>query len=363
MSEETERKELRQFIERMYDESLAYKFWRGIGRMFAWFPGVRGMVIPLFVSSFIVILLSILVCALLARLIGAVEFFSQAKLTYIISSSIWVWLSINLAEWQIKQSINSIQSNLLDILEFPEGEGEAMKWVEFVASRRNQIIAVVSLFAMMSVFSGLGLKFDYSQPVGWVLLAHLVMGLIWSVFHISWIGAIILFYGYYFSRLSFHLFQDNPSTTLPLLTLHRSGGQLMLVSALIAALAIPVGVITKMLTSLTLIMSVVTLWIPLLAFYIAMERGFSRHIRMVKNQRLSNLQEQISLIEKRGKTPDVGTAELVQRMLEIHEGVRRTPNSLVNIDSLVNLFGSLALPILGALVKLYEIWKQFLGLP
>jgi hypothetical protein len=189
------------------------------------------------------------------------------------------------------------------------------------------------------------------------------MGLIWCVFHISWIGALILFYGYYFSRLSLRLFQDNPGSTLPLLALHRSAGQLMLVSALIAALAIPVGVITKMLTSLTLIMSVVTLWIPLLAFYIAMERGFSLHIRVAKKQRLSDLQEQISLIEKRGKTPDVGTAELIQRMLEIHEGVRRTPDSLVNVESLANLFSSLALPMLGGLVKLYEMWKQFLGIP
>jgi hypothetical protein len=49
--------------------------------------------------------------------------------------------------------------------------------------------------------------------------------------------------------------------------------------------------------------------------------------------------------------------------LEIHEGVRRTPNSLVNVESLVNLFGSLALPLLGGLVKLYEIGKQLLGIP
>ena len=363
MSEESRREEVRQFIGRMYDESLARKFWRAIGRMFAWLPGARGMELPLFVSSFIAILLSILVCALLAWLLGALEIFSQANLTYIISSSIWAWLSINIAEWQIRQSLNAIQNNAVDILVFPEGVGEAMKWAGFVASRRNQSIAVVLLFVMMSVFSAFGMKFDYSQPVGWVLAAHLIMGLGFCVFHISWIGALILFYGYYFSRLFLRLFQDSPVSTLPLLALHRSAGQLMLASALIAALAIPVGVLTNMLTAVTLIVSVVTLWIPLLAFYVAMERGFSHHIRVAKNQRLSDLQEQISLIEKRSKTPDMGTAELIQRMLEIHEGVRRTPNSLVNIDSLINLFGSLALPLLGGLVELYDIWKQVLGLP
>jgi hypothetical protein len=110
-------------------------------------------------------------------------------------------------------------------------------------------------------------------------------------------------------------------------------------------------------------MSVVTLWIPLLAFYIATERGFAHHIQMAKNNRISELQGQIAHLENRTKTPDVETAETIQRLLEIHEGVRRTPNSLVNVESLVNLFSSLALPMVGGLFKLYEMWKQFLDIP
>lgn len=101
----------------------------------------------------------------------------------------------------------------------------------------------------------------------------------------------------------------------------------------------------------------------MLVFYIAIERCFSTHIRAAKSNRLAGLQQQISSLELQAQTPDVKTAELIHRLLDIHDRVRRTPNSLVNVESLVNLFGSLALPLLGGLVKLYEILRQLLGIP
>jgi hypothetical protein len=267
MSEVAKREELRQMVGRMYEESLAAMFWRGIGRMFAWLPGARKLEMPLPVSLFIVITLGILVCSAIARLIGAMEFFSLVNQAYVLSSAIWAWLSINIAEWQIRQSIQTIQENLPDLLELPEGDNALVKWVGFVASRRNQAIAAVFLFVMMSALSALSAGFDYSQPTAWILAVHLCLGVGWCVFHISWMGALILFYGFYLGHLSLRLFQDHPASTLPLLALHRSAGQLMLFSVLIGALLIPVGLITKMLNSLMLALSVVTLWIPLLAFY------------------------------------------------------------------------------------------------
>lgn len=363
MSEETRREELQQVIRRLYTESLTVKFWRRIGRMFAWLPGMRRLELPLPVSSLVVISLGILVCSAIAWLGGAEDFFSPSNQTYVFASAVWVWLSVNISDWQIRRNIQTIQDNLPGLLELPDGENALMKWVGFVSRPRIQAAGTISLWLVMSILSVTNFRFDYSQAAAWILAAYLCLGVGWCAFFITWIAALIFFYGVSFSRLSLRLFQDHPSSTLPLLALHRAAGQLMLFAVLIGALLIPVGLITGRLTSAMVVITGVTMWVPLLAFYIALEGGFSRHIGNAKNKRLANLQEQISGLEQHGQAPDVKTAELIQRLLEIHDKVRRTPNSLVNVESLVNLFGSLALPLLGGLVKLYEILKQFLGLP
>ena len=363
MSEETRREELRQFIGRLYKDSFAYKFWQGVGRMFAWIPGLGTLELPVYLSSLILILLSAAVCSLIARLVGAADFFSRANTLYVVLSSLWVWLSVIISKWIITRTNLSIQDNLLNMMDLPESEPPLMAWAGFAFNRRNQSIALILYFVTMSILSAIGMQFDYSQLTGWILSLFLALGILYCVFFGFWLGAQVLFFGFYFRRFSLRLFPDNPSATLSLIALHRSAGQLMLVSVLIAALALPVGFFTTFLKSYMVVLSALTLWIPLLAFYISMESGFSVHIRAAKSAKISELQEQISLIEKRGNVRDVETAELLQRMLEMHEAVRRTPNSLVNVESLGNLLGSLALPLLGGVSKLFEFWKQFFGTP
>lgn len=362
MSEETRREELRQFIGRMYDESLAYKFWRGISRALSRFPGLGNQDVPLWLSSFFAIVLLVLGSTLFAWAFGVLSPFLWGK-SYVLLVSFWLWLAVNLFDWQIKKSLTAIQSQALDMLKLDQGELEVLKWVRFGSSHRLHILFAIIYFVLLPVGWAIGMGFDFSQPLSWALLLHFVLGLGLITPHIVWIGLLIIFYAFHFRLWSFRLFQDNPAGTVSLQILHRCSAQFLLVSALVAAIAIPIGLFAKMLTSLTLILSVILLWIPLLAFYITTERGFSYHIQMAKNNRISELQEQIARLENSTKIPDVETAETIQRLLEIHEGVRRTPNSLVNVESLVNLFSSLALPMLGGLVKLYEMWKQFLGIP
>lgn len=363
MSEESRREEIRTLVGRVYEESVARKFWQGIGRAISFFPGLRRKVIPLWVSSFVVIAASVLVCFLAAWLAGAHEFFSRGNLNYVFIVSAWLWFSIAIAERQIQKSLASIETQAVGLLELPKGEADAMVWVRLVTSRRNQVMAAILAVLAACVLMSFALRLDLSQPLGWIKSLHLFLGLAWWAFHLTWIGALLIFFGFTFCRWPLRLFQDDPASTLPLLALHRSAGQLLLVSALIAALAIPVGILLNALTSLSSAISVVAIWIPLLVFYIATERCFSAHIRAAKSDRLAGLQQQIASLERQAQTPDVKTAELIQRLLEIHEKVRRAPNSLVNLNSLLNLFGSLALPLLGALVKLYEIGKQLLGIP
>jgi hypothetical protein len=307
--------------------------------------------------------LSVLICALLAWLIGATEVFSRSGLAIVASSLIWMWLSINLADWQIRENLDAIQKDALEILELPEGEGQVLEWVRIVTTRRTQVITAISFVILVCTVSSFAMKLDFSQPISWVVFLGLFLGAIWWTFHLTGLAALTLFYGYYFSRWPTSLFQDDPASTVSLLNLHRRAGRLLVVATLIVALSIPVGWIADMLTPDMLLITGFTLWIPMLVFYAFIEHSFSVQIRRAKDKRLADLQEQISLLEMQNKPPDVKTVELIQKLLEVHGEVRRLPNSLVNPESLLNLFGSLALSLAGALVKIVDIWRQLFRSP
>ena len=362
MSEETKREELRQAVWRMYEESLAYKFWQGLGSVLSRFPGLRSLVVPLWFSSFVVIVLCILVSALVAWALGVLSPFLWEN-PYVFLVSFWLWIAINLVDWQIRKNLTAIKVQALEMLELPQGEQGFLAWVKFGFSRRYQFLAVITYYLLIGGGWTITMNFDFTQPLVWVLLLHFALGLGLWIPHLVELVLLIVFYGYYFRRLSLCLFQDDPAGTVSLQILHRCSGQLLLVSALIAALAIPVGVFTNKITTLALVISAIGLWIPLLLFYISTESAFSNHIGLAKNQRLTQLQNQISELEQKTDPPDVDRIKLVRELMEFHEQIKHTPKSLINMDSLLNLFGSLALPFLGALLNILDIWNKLFGTP
>lgn len=78
---------------------------------------------------------------------------------------------------------------------------------------------------------------------------------------------------------------------------------------------------------------------------------------------LNSVEINNSIVDQKAVLPDVERIKLVRELLEIHKQIKHTSKSLINIDSLLNLFGSLALPFLGALLNILDIWKILFGVP
>jgi hypothetical protein len=229
--------------------------------------------------------------------------------------------------------------------------------------RRREAITAMIFFLIIEIGWIIGMDLDFSNPVSWAFSTLVSIGYAVSVLHGTWVVYIVSFYSYYFKQWELNLFQDNPSGTVSLQTLHRNSGQLLLVIALIVTLGVPAGVFSNMFRVSLLIMSAVGIGIPLLIFYISTENAFSKHIRKAKYHRMAQLQKQISDLEKKKVATNVDKVKLIRELLDFHEQIKRTPNSLVNLDSLLNLFGSLTLPFLGALLNILDIWKNLFGKP
>jgi len=56
-------------------------------------------------------------------------------------------------------------------------------------------------------------------------------------------------------------------------------------------------------------------------------------------------------------------AEAINRLLNLHDRVKATPNAMINANSIINLLGSLALPLLAALLSLLDVWQRLFSTP
>ncbi|PKN90815.1 MAG: hypothetical protein CVU44_22340 [Chloroflexi bacterium HGW-Chloroflexi-6] len=362
MSEQVKREEIRKLVETIYENSLARSFWRAIGRFFATiFRSRREM--PVSFSSLLTIVISVLFTFLLALILGAQNFFNGEFGAFILLTAGWVWVAIVLSDWQIQQSIKVIREDVVNLLDLAGDQNIVKSWAELIGNRRVQFFVALFWFLMILGLSVFELPLDFARPDGWILALHLALGLLWFVFQLSWFGALILFYGYYLGRLPLNLFPDDPSATPGLLVIHQDVGQLLFVSAFIAALAIPIGMVVGFLSGMVLITSAITLWIPLMMFFVATERSFSVQISYGKNRRLAELQAQISQLENRLDLPGADMVKAIEGLLALHDRVKRAPDSLVNLGSLINLIGSMAMPLVSALLNLLSTWQKFFGFP
>lgn len=361
MLEITNRDELHQIISNLFNNSLTQNLWRKISGIFSRIPGLRGIFVPFWLSSLLMIILCTSISFFVAWILGTVTAFSL-EYRYILLVSSWLWTSTILADWQIKKSMEVIGSQLPNMLELSH-ENDIMRWVKLVTDQRREAFTVIILFLIIEISWIVGMGMDFSEPVSWAFLTLVTIGFAIAILHGTWVGYIVIFYSYYFKQLKLNLFQDNPSSTVSLQILHRNSGQLLLVVALIVTLGIPIGAFSNMFRVSLVILSAVGIGIPLLIFYIATENAFSNHIRDAKYRRMTQLQKQIFDLEMKKDATNVDKVKLIRELLDFHEQIKRTPNSLVNVDSLLNLLGSLALPFLGALLNILDIWKKLFGKP
>ena len=56
-------------------------------------------------------------------------------------------------------------------------------------------------------------------------------------------------------------------------------------------------------------------------------------------------------------------SESVTRLLNLHDRVKSASVSMIDLSSLANLIGSLALPLLAALISILVIWQKIFGTP
>lgn len=95
-----------------------------------------------------------------------------------------------------------------------------------------------------------------------------------------------------------------------------------------------------------LIFLIIIIWGPAITFFIIGQYSLSNIITNAKWQKLNQIQSRVERLEAEANIEDKDTMETINRLMEYHNQILKTPNSALNIRASLNFLNSLLLPVL-----------------
>lgn len=358
---EMTRDELREEIERVYQNSLMRRGWGFIGRGLARSVGRKGEA-PLWVSLMVAMSIVQIATQILLAVLKEPVVTSPVSIQFSYPMLTYLWFCGVVFQILIDRFIKQIKTTVVDALDLPASEPAIKAWLQFVDRRSNQwvtMILVLALFASTTIF--VFVRQGLTPTISVYLFNILVFMLISP--HIFWIFIIAFTFAFSIRDWKFQLFQDDPSRTYVIQALHQISSNVLLAIASLMALNLILVIPLNLYSQIYLIISTSIFWIPALLYFVLTEGSFSHLIREAKLKRQAVIQKQIMEIENTQNMSQKEPAEAVQRLLDLHDRVKTTPVSVINLNSIANLLGSLALPLLAVLINIFDIWQKLFPAP
>lgn len=360
---EMTRESLREEIERVYQASLMRIYWRTIGRGLMRLIGKKGEA-PAWIS-FTVAFVMVQVVTSVARvalkeqdvtsMILSVQF-SYPMLAY-------CWLGLMVFQSQIERFINYFKTEIVDSLNLPDSQPAIEAWMRAAGARSLQAPITLLFIAWMTILTVLVISGQRNQPAAVSVYIFTALVFLQLIPHLYWALVVAVTFAFSIRQWKFKLFSDDPAHTPVIQNLHRLSSKFLLTIAFLLALnqliALPLGIYS----TFYMVAMIAALWTPTLLFFIFRESAFTALLTHARLNRLAGIQKQIMEIENNRDMSQKEPAEAVKRLLDLHDRVKSAPASMINLSSIANLLGSLALPLLGALLSIFDIWRKLFGTP
>lgn len=359
---EMTRESLREEIERVYQTSLMRIYWRAIGRGLARLVGKKGEA-PAWVS-FTVAFVLVQVITSLVRIALQEEgtaLMATARFSYPMLA--YCWLGLIILHTQVEHFLNFLKTDIVDSLDLTASQPAMEAWLRSAGARSLQAPITILFTVWMTLLTIAVVFGQRDQPAEVTVFVFTTLVFIQIIPHMYWTFVLAVTFASSIRGWKFNLFPDDPSSTPIIQSLHRASSNFLLNVAFLLALnqliALPLGLYSEF----YIIAMIAALWTPTLLFFVLRESTFANLLVHAKLKRLAAIQWQIMEIEDNQDMSQKEPAEAVKRLLDLHDRVKSAPASMLNIGSVANLLGSLALPLLGALLSIFDIWDQLFGTP
>jgi hypothetical protein len=350
MSLITQRKQTSQAIAELWHDNFFNRHWRAIGRLTG-----RGKEISIWISVAVLMVVDLLLGVSLSAVLGETHFTSTS---IILTNLMWVtytYLMILLALGVYSRMLDFLRLRLIESINMEKQLQELQAWAEQWLGRDfRQVLFCVAFGFLLATVNVYAIYQTTHLSVGVTLIYFI------NFFHLG--GAV---YGLisliaFLLRLrhwNLSLYPDDPASSPILLQLSEQLRDYLLVySSGIALFMLLVGFVGA-LNLITVSEFMIFNWIPILTLFLVSHFAFSSLITRVKQKRMGVIQSQIMKLSSLNKT-DTKTITQIMSLMNYHDRVKSAKNSLLNLQSIINLLGSLALPSLAILIDAWPYVQE-----
>jgi hypothetical protein len=355
MKTQTERQDPSQVIGELYQNTFFERYWRAIGRLIG-----RGKQASIWASASLVMAANLLLGITVSAVLAETHF---TTLRAILVNTVWAVYGILMIPLLIGMNtrmVDFLRLRFVKSLQEDHDIGELLSWASRWFGNRSAQFFISLIFGLaMALLTFYSIYPSTRFSVGQTLFYFM------SFFHatVGGYGLLSLFaFATVIDKLSLVLYSDDPASSPILLQLSKQLRDYILSFAFASAGLLFLGGLVGTLNIRVILIIVIGFWIPMLALFILGNQAFSRQIIRVKHTRLEQLQSEI-MRQSNVKEMDKDTIAHITSLMDFHDRVRATRNSLYNPESFVNLLGSLALPLLAAILSAIDVWQKIFGSP
>ena len=355
MSIQTERQRASQVIAELYQNSFFERYWNTIGNFLG-----SGKQRSIWVNAAIVMGANLSLGVIVSALLGETQF---TTLKAILVNVIWVvfsYFAVLLMVTRNSRLVEFLQFRFVRSLRYGNDIHEFLLWVnQWIGRLIPQLFVSLGFGIASALVAFYGIFSSSTFSLGQTLIYFI------NFFHlgVGFYGALaLLALMLRLPKWFLVLYDDDPASSSILLLLSRElRDYLLLFASLSATLFLLAGMIYTL--NIILIIGFLILnWIPILALFILGNQAFSQQIVRAKYERLDKLQSKIMKLSNIEKM-DKDSAAYIKILMDYHDRVKSSRNSLYNSESFINLIGSLALPSLAAILSAIDVWQKIFGKP
>ena len=356
MSIQTEQERASQIIVELYQNSFFQRYWRAIGLFLG-----RGKPASIWVSAAVVMGINLSLGITVSAILRETQF---TTLNAILISTMWVtwaYFAILITTNLNGRLVEFLSLHLTTSLQNEQHIQELLRWANrWLGRQLPQLLfylgdgITIALLGFYAIYQTTQISFG-------TILIYFV-----NFFHtaIALYGALALLdFLVKLKNWDLVLYPDDPASSPILLQISNEINNFSLSAAIIfATLILPLPLIGAF-NLIIIVLYVVFSWIPILTLFVLANQAFSRQINRVKYERLKELQSKIMKLSSDVEKLDKDTVAHIKGLIEYHDRVKSSRNSLYSSESFINLLRSLALPIISAILGTIDVWQKMIGKP
>jgi hypothetical protein len=255
--------------------------------------------------------------------------------------------------------IKNMDGFLIESIEFIDDLNDLQQWLENGWTSRKPVGLAISMAIAWTLISTSWLSFAFGLFVGFgfIFAAIFVGGVLGiALYYLVWVIKLPL----HLSRYKYKLHEVDPVHSEVISRLaHMLSGFIYSVAAYFALITMADVLIGGPAAQVVVIILVLG-WCITTTQFIVNQRALGEIVSAAKWKTLNEIQSEIRVLRTSGKLTEKETTDAINRLMDLHERIRNTQSSPLDLKSGLTFLNQLMLPLLGfMLANLDKILKFF----